>query len=223
MSFVIRVHCKKNNCPLFPCAQIPTEFGHYRPDDAISYINDYASVKKGGDYSKRQCHASTKNGGDYMFSTAIAFIGQGGGADEEKQGRPFIGAAGQRLRRIINDVFELQKFNYCFSNNVRAHPEGNRKPTLKEVRCCKDFLARDLWALNVQMIIALGHSAREATQHRLDFRSMKELKQKVVMSKFDIPMITTIHPSPRNSGSDVENWIKEDILFALQYLEKDTI
>lgn len=95
----------------------------------------------------------------------ILFVGQGGGTDERKQKRPFVGKAGVRLRSI---VFYLRnklkmKFGVAFSNTIRDNPEGNRPPAFDEVKCCMPYLYRDIVSLKklgLNLIVPLGVSAK---------------------------------------------------------------
>lgn len=98
----------------------------------------------------------------------ILFVGQGGGADEREQGRPFIGPAGKRLKTIVLQAKkELEKpFGVAFSNTIRDNPEGNRIPTQEEIDVCIQYLFRDIRRLKkrwqLKIIMPLGNHAKSA-------------------------------------------------------------
>lgn len=87
------------------------------------------------------------------------FVGQGGGEQEEKTHHPFVGPAGIRIRKIIEEIVMptlLTEFNYAFSNTVRCRPPNNREPNIDEYRACLKYLYRDIEYLNPKMTVALG-------------------------------------------------------------------
>ena len=109
----------------------------------------------------------------YTTSNAVNlwFIGQGGGEEEEVQHIPFIGAAGQRLRSIVEWILnEGKRFSVAFSNSVRCRPvqphllpiKKNRDPYQEEINICSRYLIRDILLLNPTVVIPLGNSATKA-------------------------------------------------------------
>lgn len=96
----------------------------------------------------------------------LLFVGQGGGEDEETQHIPFIGAAGQRLRHIIEWILnEGRRFTIAFSNSVRCRPvypnmpkKKNRNPYQEEINMCSKYLMRDILLLKPSIVVPLGNS-----------------------------------------------------------------
>jgi DNA polymerase len=90
----------------------------------------------------------------------IFFIGEGPGADEDKQGIPFVGRAGQLLDKIIAAA-ALPPESVYIANVVKCRPPGNRLPSAAETDTCKVYLREQLKIINPRIIVCLGaHAAR---------------------------------------------------------------
>jgi len=90
----------------------------------------------------------------------IVFVGEAPGADEDAQGRPFVGRAGQLLDRIIN-AMGMQRGDVFICNILKCRPPGNRDPRPDEIISCLPFLQRQLTLIAPEVIVALGaHAAR---------------------------------------------------------------
>ncbi|MBN1879527.1 uracil-DNA glycosylase [bacterium] len=85
----------------------------------------------------------------------IVFVGEGPGVDEDRQGIPFVGAAGQLLNRII-EAMGLTRNDIYICNIVKCHPPGNRDPEPDEIDTCGRFLAEQIRILNPKVILCLG-------------------------------------------------------------------
>ena len=90
----------------------------------------------------------------------ILFIGEGPGADEDKQGKPFVGKAGQLLDKIIAAA-QLPKDDIYIANVVKCRPPGNRLPLPDEVSACKPFLIRQIQIIKPKIIVCLGALATQ--------------------------------------------------------------
>ena len=88
----------------------------------------------------------------------LMFVGEGPGYDEDQQGQPFVGAAGQLLTRIIQAI-KMNREDVYICNIVKCRPPGNRVPEPDEVQTCLPFLERQIAAVAPEMICALGASA----------------------------------------------------------------
>lgn len=90
----------------------------------------------------------------------IMFVGEAPGADEDAQGRPFVGRAGQLLDKIIT-ACGLKREDVFIGNILKCRPPGNRDPKLEEIVCCLPYLQRQIESIDPEIIIALGaHAAR---------------------------------------------------------------
>lgn len=88
----------------------------------------------------------------------LCFFGEGPGADEDRQGEPFVGAAGQLLDKIIA-AMGLQREDVYILNVVKCRPPGNRTPTEEEANHCRPFFTRQLEILQPEFICCLGACA----------------------------------------------------------------
>jgi DNA polymerase len=90
----------------------------------------------------------------------IMFIGEGPGADEDAQGRPFVGRAGQLLDRVIA-AMGLKRSDVFIANIIKCRPPENRDPKPEEIISCLPYLQRQIELINPEIIVALGaHAAR---------------------------------------------------------------
>ncbi len=85
----------------------------------------------------------------------ILFIGEGPGFHEDKQGRPFVGPAGQFLDELLASI-ELRRADVFITNVVKCRPPNNRDPLPEEIEACDGYLDRQIAALNPQVIVTLG-------------------------------------------------------------------
>src|SRR5437764_6872098 len=159
-----------------------------------------------GECTRCKLH-STRNKivfGDGSAKAKLVFVGEGPGADEDKQGLPFVGRAGKLLTQMI-EAMGLQRQDVYICNVVKCRPPGNRQPEPDEVEKCSPFLFRQLDALQPKVIVCLGATAaqtllqtnRSISHFRgqwLDFRGYK--------------MLATYHPAYllRNPAAKGEVW-----------------
>ena len=98
--------------------------------------------------------------GEGNANASIVFVGEGPGADEDAQGKPFVGRAGKLLDRII-DACGLKRTDVFICNVLKCRPPDNRDPSAEEIISCLPYLQRQLELINPQIIVALGaHAAR---------------------------------------------------------------
>ena len=88
----------------------------------------------------------------------LVFVGEGPGADEDRQGEPFVGAAGQLLNKMI-EAMGYRREDVYICNVVKCRPPGNRNPEPDEIAACEPFLKKQLSAIAPRMIVALGKFA----------------------------------------------------------------
>jgi uracil-DNA glycosylase len=91
---------------------------------------------------------------------ALMFIGEGPGADEDAQGRPFVGRAGQLLDKMIT-AMKMKREDVYIANIVKCRPPGNRAPKPLETDTCTQFLERQIKAIKPKFICALGTIAAQ--------------------------------------------------------------
>ncbi|MGO9533636.1 MAG: uracil-DNA glycosylase [Syntrophobacteraceae bacterium] len=129
--------------------------------------------------------------GEGSAKSGLVFVGEGPGAEEDRQGRPFVGRAGKLLDKMIFAIgFERQAVYIC--NVVKCRPPENRAPQPDEAAACSPFLFRQIEALGPKVICALGLSAAQGLLGNT--RPMFQLRGKVHIWR-GIPLICTYHPA----------------------------
>jgi uracil-DNA glycosylase len=86
----------------------------------------------------------------------LMFVGEGPGADEDEQGIPFVGRAGQLLTNMITNGMGIKREDVYIANVVKCRPPGNRTPEREECDTCSPFLFRQIETIQPKMIVALG-------------------------------------------------------------------
>jgi DNA polymerase len=152
----------------------------------------------------------------------LVFVGEGPGADEDAQGIPFVGRAGQLLTQMIEGTakkegIELLRKDIYIANVVKCRPPENRTPEPDEMEICGQFLHRQLSVIRPKVICALGGTAARAlTGHKEGVTKMRGKWFKWQ----EIPVMVTYHPSyllrPYNQEAKREAW--EDLKKVLHYV-----
>ena len=148
----------------------------------------------------------------------LVFVGEAPGADEDAQGRPFVGRAGQLLTKIIA-AMGLKREEVYICNILKCRPPGNRNPLPEEIAACEPFLIRQLEAIRPRVICALGSFAA----HTL---LKSEAPISALRGRFHryqgIPLMPTYHPAYllRNPGAKKQVW--EDVQEIMKILRERT-
>jgi DNA polymerase len=93
--------------------------------------------------------------GEGPANAEIMFIGEGPGFHENEQGRPFVGAAGKFLDELLASI-NLKRADVFITNVVKCRPPGNRDPQPDEMGACREYLERQILAINPKLIVTLG-------------------------------------------------------------------
>src|SRR5579859_4017622 len=102
------------------------------------------------------CKGRTKSvPGEGNPGAKVLFIGEGPGFHEDKQGRPFVGPAGQFLDELLSSI-NLRRADVFITNVVKCRPPNNRDPLPEEIDACDSYLDRQIAALKPQVIVTLG-------------------------------------------------------------------
>jgi DNA polymerase len=134
----------------------------------------------------------------------LMFIGEGPGADEDRQGLPFVGAAGELLTRIIQAIEKTREEVYI-ANVVKCRPPGNRDPQPDEVAACRGYLDQQIALVRPRVIVALG---RVAAQTLLGNDSPIGRMRGQWFRVQGIPTMVTYHPAAllRNPALKRPTW-----------------
>jgi DNA polymerase len=147
---------------------------------------------------------------------ALMFVGEAPGADEDVQGVPFVGRAGQLLTKII-EAIGLKREDVYIANVIKCRPPQNRNPEQDEVETCEPFLFRQIDVIKPKVIVALGTFAARTLLRTLD--PISRLRGHVYEYR-GAKLIPTFHPAYllRNPSSKREVW--EDMKMVKQLLAK---
>ena len=145
----------------------------------------------------------------------LMFIGEAPGADEDAQGKPFVGRAGQLLTKMI-EAMGMKREDVIIGNVNRCRPPGNRQPTLEEAAICRPFLFREIATIQPEVIVVMGNTA---------LRNLLEVREGItrVRGKFQdfrgFKVMPTFHPAYllRDPSKKRETW--EDLKLVRDYLE----
>jgi DNA polymerase len=134
----------------------------------------------------------------------LMFVGEGPGADEDQQGEPFVGRAGQLLTKII-EAIGLKREDVYIANIIKCRPPGNRNPEPDEVERCEPFLFRQVAAIRPKVIVALGKFAAQSLLRTTD--PITRLRGRSFNYR-GATLIPTFHPAflLRNPSSKREVW-----------------
>lgn len=134
----------------------------------------------------------------------LMFVGEAPGGDEDLQGVPFVGRAGQLLTRII-EAMGLEREDVYIANVIKCRPPGNRNPDPDEVATCEPFLFEQIDVIEPLVIVALGKFAAQALLRTLD--PISRLRGRIFEYR-GAKLIPTFHPAYvlRNPASKREVW-----------------
>lgn len=136
--------------------------------------------------------------------TKLMIVGEGPGADEDTQGEPFVGKAGQLLNLMLAAI-ALPRSSIYIANVVKCRPPGNRDPEATEVEACAGFLANQIAIIRPKLIMTLGkHAAHVLLQTSEPISKLRgNLK-----AYGDIPVLPTFHPAflLRNPAMKRQAW-----------------
>lgn len=121
----------------------------------------------------------------------LMFVGEGPGQQEDIQGRPFVGAAGQLLDRILASV-GISRDEVYIANVVKCRPPGNRLPTAEEAASCLPHLLEQIRAIKPKIIVCLGALA---TQTLIDKNARITRVRGTWFKKDGILYMPTFHPA----------------------------
>lgn len=144
----------------------------------------------------------------------IMFVGEGPGADEDEQGEPFVGRAGQLLNNMIT-AMGIRREDVYIANVVKCRPPGNRNPERDECDTCGPFLMQQIETVKPKIVVALGAVAAKYLLGIND--SMTNLRGRIYDFK-DTKLAVTYHPAYllRDPRQKAEAW--KDLQMVMKYL-----
>lgn len=172
------------------------------------------------------CRSQVREGKQVVFGTGsidadIFFCGEAPGAEEEEEGEPFVGPAGQLLTRVIH-AMGLQRSDVYIANIMTYRPPlpgmvGNRAPTEAEMAYCLPYLLGQLEIVNPKVVVALGRTAVDGLLGPDRKRKMTQFRG-TWQSFSDRALMPTFHPSYllRNDKLEIKRQLWEDMLAVME-------
>ena len=145
-------------------------------------------------------------------------IGEAPGRDEDQQGEPFVGRAGQLLNAMLQAI-GLQREQIYIANILKCRPPSNRDPRPEEVVCCEPYLMRQIELIQPRLILALG---RIAAQNLLNTETpIGQLRGRVHQFRdTGIPLVATYHPAYLLSSPVEKRKAWQDLQLAVETLQE---
>jgi DNA polymerase len=178
------------------------------PDNALTALTALTALRADiGDCTRCKLHRLGRT--QVVFGVGnpdadLMFVGEAPGRDEDLQGFPFVGRAGQLLTKII-EAIALKREDVYIANVIKCRPPENRNPEPDEVETCEPFLFRQIDIIKPRVIVALGKFAAQALLRTLD--PISRLRGRVYDYR-GAKLIPTFHPAYllRNPASKREVW-----------------
>ena len=141
-------------------------------------------------------------------------IGEAPGADEDRQGEPFVGRAGQLLTQMLRAI-GLAREEVFIANILKCRPPNNRDPQAEEVAACQVYLGRQIELLEPKIILALGRiAAQSLLQTSTPIGKMRG--RLYHLENYNIPVVVTYHPAYLLRSPREKRKVWEDLKFARQ-------
>ena len=153
----------------------------------------------------------------------IMFVGEAPGADEDAQGRPFVGRAGQLLDKIIESC-GLKRSDVFIGNILKCRPPDNRDPRADEIICCLPYLQRQIEIIDPEIIVALGaHAAKTLLNTTNSIGQLRGQFHEYIagIGKPPVKLMATYHPAYllRNYSQENRRKVWEDMKKVLAELD----
>jgi uracil-DNA glycosylase len=149
-------------------------------------------------------------------SAELVFVGEGPGEDEDLQGEPFVGRAGQLLTRMI-EAMGFARADVYIANVVKCRPPGNRNPEPDEIAACEPFLRAQLGAIRPKVIVALGKFAAQTLLR--DQTAISRLRGRW-FSYEGVRLMPTFHPAYLLRSPDEKRKAWDDLQLVMKELGK---
>jgi uracil-DNA glycosylase len=146
----------------------------------------------------------------------LMFVGEGPGADEDVQGEPFVGKAGQLLTKMI-EAMGFARSDVYIANVVKCRPPGNRNPEPEEIAACEGFLKAQIAAIKPKVIVALG---KFAVQTLLADQSPISRLRGHWREYQGVPLMPTFHPAYLLRSPDEKKKAWEDLQLVMKVFGK---
>ena len=158
--------------------------------------------------------------GEGVSQPLVMVIGEGPGEDEDKQGRPFVGKAGQLLDKMLLAIGLSRTENAYIANTVKCRPPNNRNPYPEETAACAHFLERQISVLKPKFILAAGKvSANALLKTNETMANMRGKCAEITVAQKVYPVFVTYHPAALLRSESLKRPAWEDLKLLRSKLE----
>ncbi len=202
----------------------PTDLVGNPPPEALAITKDLGSLEG----CIQGCLACPLGPGRFRLvfgegdpKARLMFIGEGPGKDEDQQGRPFVGKAGELLDKMIGGM-GLRRDQVYITNVVKCRPPDNRTPTPQESQTCLTYLKRQIELIDPSVIVTLGATPlRELLGIQTGITRVRGIWQRLELHRA-IPVMPTFHPAYvlRQYTQEVRGAVWADLKAARAWLEE---
>jgi len=155
------------------------------------------------------------DGANLVFGTGpatakVILVGEAPGYQEDKQGVPFVGAAGKNLNALLDEA-GLRREDVYITNVVKARPPGNRDPTDEEIEACRPFLEGQISAIKPKLVVALGRiAARELSGRPVTMSKEHGSLLDCTYAGVNFKLFMTYHPAAAMYSGRMKLKLKND-------------
>lgn len=184
--------------------------------DSLQSIDDAVQIC-------RLCKLSEKRtrsvAGEGVETPLVMVVGEAPGAQEDREGRPFVGAAGQYLDKWLASIALSRAKNVFITNTVKCRPPNNRDPKAEEYAACSVYLMSQVALLKPQCILALGRIAARLLIGKDERDSLASMRRGTHVYE-SIPVFVTYHPSAVLRNPSLRRPVWEDLQGLKRYLDQ---
>jgi uracil-DNA glycosylase len=149
----------------------------------------------------------------------LMFVGEAPGFHEDQQGRPFVGAAGKLLDKLLDEI-GMSRDDVFIANVLKSRPPGNRDPQLEEIEACKPFLTRQIELIEPRVICTLGNFSTKLLTHRQDgITRVHGRPQDHVIAGLPIRIYPIFHPAAGLRSTAMLESLRQDFQQLPELLE----
>jgi uracil-DNA glycosylase len=170
-----------------------------------------------------KCPLATKGRSQVVFGDGdphadLVFVGEGPGAEEDKQGIPFVGRAGKLLTQLIESI-GLRRDEVYIANVVKCRPPGNRDPLPEEIESCRPYLEAQLTFIKPTVLVTLGNFATKLLLETKD--GITKLRGREFPFRSGATLIPTLHPAAvlRGGGTTLAQ-VRADFVLVKRALQR---
>ena len=185
-------------------------------DQQLKYIAHLVEECKKCNLYKTALHSVSGSGNP---NADIVFIGEAPGAEEDKQGLPFVGNSGKLLDKLLNTI-KVPRTDVFICNILKHRPPENRDPSPEEIKVCTPYLKAQLKIIKPKLIITLGRFAMNYFFPEESISRIRGQVRKIIWQELPLTIIPVYHPSAGLRNGAMLKSLQDDFLSIGKLLSK---